>query len=313
MKEFVLSWFRRHPVSPDDLSAYLDGALAARRREQVSRHLAACPNCTADLQALTAVKGAMARLEPVIAPRSFAIPASTLPRPASPPRRFVFAPALALTALLLLLAGDFLVFPEASTSSSASQAPAAAKSSVSEAQNNAAGAAARALDNADKAPTAVSQAPTPFAARAAPVSPVPQDSAPAPTPQPAGAVPQASGLPSTPQTFNAQLPPAPALAPAAQAPGVPGAAASSPVPPPAVVQASPGEGPTAAPGAAIQGQTLSSPAPPTAAPALEQPAPATASGGRPLLRLLEVLSGGAFALSLAFYLWKSRLAGRQSL
>ena len=39
----ILAWFRRHPVSSADLSAWLDNALPPRRLEQIRLHLATCP------------------------------------------------------------------------------------------------------------------------------------------------------------------------------------------------------------------------------------------------------------------------------
>ena len=49
-------------VSPELLSAYLDGALPPPEREELEAHLAQCPACRARLESLRAVKHALARL-----------------------------------------------------------------------------------------------------------------------------------------------------------------------------------------------------------------------------------------------------------
>lgn len=51
------------------LSAYLDGALSARKAEALARHLKVCPHCQEELSALTRVQDLFGAWEPV-SPRS---------------------------------------------------------------------------------------------------------------------------------------------------------------------------------------------------------------------------------------------------
>ena len=39
-----------HEIDQESLSAFLDGELEAGRREEVARHLASCPECSAYLE-----------------------------------------------------------------------------------------------------------------------------------------------------------------------------------------------------------------------------------------------------------------------
>jgi anti-sigma factor RsiW len=74
-------------ASDDDLSAYLDAALASAERRRVAEHLAACPRCAARLADFAALSADFARLPQeslgcdlagVIAGR---LPAAVPPRP----------------------------------------------------------------------------------------------------------------------------------------------------------------------------------------------------------------------------------------
>jgi anti-sigma factor RsiW len=113
----MLPFTRAHP-STEDLSAFLDGELPARRQEDVSRHVAACETCATVVEDLGAAKAALGGLTPEHPSRSFrlgpeyALPPSTRPAPVAPrPSPFAFAPAVALTLLVALLAVDFVIVP----------------------------------------------------------------------------------------------------------------------------------------------------------------------------------------------------------
>src|SRR5262245_29594526 len=133
VKEEVLAWFNRHPVSYADLSALVDGALAGPRLARISAHLDGCETCRADVARLQELKGQVGGLARPAAPRSFTLSAEragtrTPPAPRPTPR-YALVPAAALAVLLLLLGADFAVFPagKQQTSQQAS-APASAKS-----------------------------------------------------------------------------------------------------------------------------------------------------------------------------------------
>jgi anti-sigma factor RsiW len=119
-------------VFDEDLSAWIDGELAAPRRAAVEAHLASCRACTARLEALRAVDRAVLSLpEPAVgaglgerlarrlaAERSSPPEREALPPPASgpvriaAPRRRRYAPALALPlAAAAALALFFLLRP----------------------------------------------------------------------------------------------------------------------------------------------------------------------------------------------------------
>ena len=105
-----MSWFRRGPRHPEeDLSAYIDGHLSEAARREVESHLDACEACRLLLAELRAAKSALAalpRLEPrrsfVLGPEHAAPARDSGRRPAA----LAFAPAVALTVFVALLAVD---------------------------------------------------------------------------------------------------------------------------------------------------------------------------------------------------------------
>jgi anti-sigma factor RsiW len=103
----------RHPE--DELTAYLDGALAPAARDAVEAHLAGCPGCRAARDRLAATLALLRRLPVASAPsprfeqRLFTRLAAERPAPAARPRlrawlgwRFA-GPALATAALAATL------------------------------------------------------------------------------------------------------------------------------------------------------------------------------------------------------------------
>lgn len=66
-------WRRRHPVSDEELSAYVDDQLSPADRARVEAHLDGCAACRDSLEELRAVKSALGSLPGVPAPRSFAL------------------------------------------------------------------------------------------------------------------------------------------------------------------------------------------------------------------------------------------------
>ncbi len=77
--------FRRHPVSDQELSAYLDGRLPARARARVDSHLQSCDGCSRKLEEMRLLLAGLRRLPEVKVPRSFALTpamaAEARPRP----------------------------------------------------------------------------------------------------------------------------------------------------------------------------------------------------------------------------------------
>lgn len=65
--------FRRHPVSEEGLSAYLDRRVSTRERERVETHLQSCPNCGRKLKEMKEIVAELSRLPQATAPRSFAL------------------------------------------------------------------------------------------------------------------------------------------------------------------------------------------------------------------------------------------------
>lgn len=105
-----MSWFRRgHRHPEEELSAYLDGHLDEAARSGVEAHLDACEACRALLADLRATKAALAALPRIEPRRSFALTPEHARPAAVPARRHValsFAPAVALTVFVALLAVD---------------------------------------------------------------------------------------------------------------------------------------------------------------------------------------------------------------
>jgi hypothetical protein len=128
-----MKWFRVDAHPPDEqLSAYLDTALAERESRRLAEHVDGCERCASLLIELGSVKmlaGSLPALQPS---RSFVLGPehAVASRPARAPRRgFVLAPALTLTILLSLLAVDFADF-----SSSGGDAGTASLSRASDAE-----------------------------------------------------------------------------------------------------------------------------------------------------------------------------------
>ncbi len=74
-----LSIFNRHPR--DEFSAYLDGELIPLRIEAMQAHLASCPSCRAEVEALRELKAVLATLPEITAPRSFSLTTEMIARP----------------------------------------------------------------------------------------------------------------------------------------------------------------------------------------------------------------------------------------
>jgi anti-sigma factor RsiW len=103
--------FTRHPVSDDELSAFVDGMLPAARRAAVTSHAEACEVCRQKLGELRSVKAVLAAMPQAATRRSFALTSEqAATRPAAPaPRsapRYALAPAIAMSVLVMLLAVD---------------------------------------------------------------------------------------------------------------------------------------------------------------------------------------------------------------
>lgn len=66
-------WRRRHPVSDEELSAYIDGQLAPAARTRLEAHIETCAGCQDALAELRSLQGALSALPQAQAPRSFAL------------------------------------------------------------------------------------------------------------------------------------------------------------------------------------------------------------------------------------------------
>jgi hypothetical protein len=96
-----LSTFKRHPR--EELSSYLDGELIPVRTEAMQAHLASCPSCRAELEALRELKAGLTTMPEITVPRSFALtpemivrPVSERERPAVPARARAMASGMRL-------------------------------------------------------------------------------------------------------------------------------------------------------------------------------------------------------------------------
>jgi hypothetical protein len=104
-------WFsrRQHPQQPE-LSAFIDRELGAKRAREVSTHVETCESCMARLSELRNMREAFQALPRVEPSRSFTLSTSMAaelsPRRVQSPRYAFFAPAVALTLLVALLAVD---------------------------------------------------------------------------------------------------------------------------------------------------------------------------------------------------------------
>ena len=152
----MITWLRRREHVPDtDLSAYIDGALPSRRVERVHRHIEVCAACREALDGLRAAKAVLADLPRERPSLSFVLSATAAgartPAPV-PTRRpaLAFAPAVALSLLVALLAVDFAVLPDDGADERSAPGLAAAERPMSE---------ATAADGAFAAPN-VAEAPT---------------------------------------------------------------------------------------------------------------------------------------------------------
>jgi hypothetical protein len=115
----VARLLRRHPVRPEDLSAYLDDHLAPPERARVEEHLAACARCRHELEELRTVVRALRGLSRAPAPRSFRLsPAQVEAAPAAARPAWAYAAlgtatAAATILFAVLLSGDLLTMERA--------------------------------------------------------------------------------------------------------------------------------------------------------------------------------------------------------
>ncbi len=66
-------WRRRHPVSDEELSAYIDGQLAPAARTRLEAHIETCAGCRDALAELRSLQRTLGALPQAQAPRSFAL------------------------------------------------------------------------------------------------------------------------------------------------------------------------------------------------------------------------------------------------
>jgi predicted anti-sigma-YlaC factor YlaD len=119
-----------HNRAEDLISAYLDQQVTAEEKQFFERHLAACADCRAQLEATRALVAALKAMPAVKAPRSFVLPREM----AKQPKRSIFAwyPALRLAtvlaaiAFMVLFAGDVLISRSGGGSAVLSSVPMAA-------------------------------------------------------------------------------------------------------------------------------------------------------------------------------------------
>ena len=122
----TISLFRRRPdhLSDEDLSALLDGAPRSPVNARARDHVDACEACSGRLEELSNVRALLTGLPAVVAPRSFALtPTQAAAGPAKQPaasgwlRVPAFAPAVALTLLLAVVAADVALVKDGDGSS----------------------------------------------------------------------------------------------------------------------------------------------------------------------------------------------------
>lgn len=94
-------WLRTHTRLRHRLSAFIDGQLSEKERQELATHLEACPACRQELEELRATVLALGGLPQEEAPRSFAL------RPEQAARRVLPSPVGGL-ALTMRLAGASL-------------------------------------------------------------------------------------------------------------------------------------------------------------------------------------------------------------
>jgi hypothetical protein len=126
-----------HNRAEDLISAYLDQQVTAEERQFFERHIAACADCRAQLEATRSMVAALRAMPVVKAPRSFVLPREM----ARQPKRSIFAwypalrlaTALAAIAFVVLFAGDLLI-SRSGSGGAALSVPAAAPAPLMERQ-----------------------------------------------------------------------------------------------------------------------------------------------------------------------------------
>ncbi len=128
-----MRWLERRRREHDDelLSAYIDGQLLGRARQEFEARLAREPELRARLEAMRRMLGLMRSLPTVPAPRNFILDPARYGRPAHVRRVARWYPALRLattlaTALLILVFAADLIIAQALTPASRTIAPLAA-------------------------------------------------------------------------------------------------------------------------------------------------------------------------------------------
>lgn len=77
-------WRRRHPISDEELSAYVDGRLQAAARARLEAHIEACAACREALAELRALRRSLRELPRAVAPCSFILREADIRRAATP-------------------------------------------------------------------------------------------------------------------------------------------------------------------------------------------------------------------------------------
>jgi anti-sigma factor RsiW len=140
-------WRKRHEVTQDDLSAYVDGELPPARLAAVERHLAGCEACRTAVEELNAVRTMLAAMPAITPARSFTLSAAQAEKPvaARPASRgrspFAFAPAIAAVLFVAIVGAD-LASNASVSDDDAGGAPTLAMESARQADSPAAGAPA---------------------------------------------------------------------------------------------------------------------------------------------------------------------------
>jgi predicted anti-sigma-YlaC factor YlaD len=119
-----------HNRAGDLISAYLDQQVTAEEKQFFERHIAACADCRAQLEATRSMVAALKAMPVVKAPRSFVLPREM----ARQPKRSIFAwyptlrlaTALAAIAFVVLFAGDLLISRSGGGGAALSSVPMAA-------------------------------------------------------------------------------------------------------------------------------------------------------------------------------------------
>ena len=107
----MMFWLDRHRRLRDQLSAYIDGALAPAAARRLEAHLGECEGCRAELEQLRSTVTALRELPEAQVPRSFTLSPERVAarRPAMPAAPLAFGARIAAAGVAVALAAVLVV------------------------------------------------------------------------------------------------------------------------------------------------------------------------------------------------------------